>query len=307
MIRIENLSKSYNSQLAVDNISFEVKTGEVLGFLGPNGAGKTTTMKIITCFMPPTSGDVFVDDLDIYEHSLEIRRKIGYLPEHTALYQDMNVIDYLAYVAELREIPARKQRGRIREMVDLCGLSEVRSKDIGELSKGFRQRVGLAQAMIHAPDILVLDEPTIGLDPNQIVEIRGLIKQLGQEKTVILSTHILSEVQAVCSRVIIINKGSLVADGTPTELTGNLQGEETIYFELKGASPNFKPALENLAGVDEIIEETPLEGSTVYRIESKKEDIREKLFYLAVRQGWTILELRREQTSLEDVFRELTK
>ncbi|MDI6792562.1 MAG: ATP-binding cassette domain-containing protein [bacterium] len=307
MIRIENLSKSYNSQLAVDNISFEVKTGEVLGFLGPNGAGKTTTMKIITCFMPPTSGDVFVDDLDIYEHSLEIRRKIGYLPEHTALYQDMNVIDYLAYVAELREIPARKQRGRIREMVDLCGLSEVRSKNIGELSKGFRQRVGLAQAMIHAPDILVLDEPTIGLDPNQIVEIRGLIKQLGQEKTVILSTHILSEVQTVCNRVIIINKGQLVADGTPTELTGNLKGEETIYFELKGVSPDFKPALENLAGVAEIIEETPLEGSTVYRIESKKEDIREELFHLAGHQGWTILELRREQTSLEDVFRELTK
>lgn len=307
MIRIENLSKSYNGQLAVNNISFEVKTGEVLGFLGPNGAGKTTTMKIITCFMPPTSGEVYVDDLDIYDHSLQIRRKIGYLPEHTALYQDMNVIDYLAYVAELREIPARKRRGRIREMVDLCGLSEVRPKNIGELSKGFRQRVALAQAMIHDPDILILDEPTIGLDPNQIVEIRGLIKQLGREKTVILSTHILSEVQAVCSRVIIINKGSLVADGTPTELTGNLQREKTVYLELKGTSADFRPALEDLSGVNEIMEETILDGRTGYRIESKKEDIREELFHLAVRQGWTILELRREQTSLEDVFRELTK
>ncbi|MCC6396317.1 MAG: ATP-binding cassette domain-containing protein, partial [Bacteroidetes bacterium] len=227
-ISVRNLTKVYGEQKAVDDISFDVNTGEILGFLGPNGAGKTTTMKILTCYMPPTMGSVQVDGLSIDEHSLEVRKKIGYLPEMNPLYHDMNVLDYLEYSAQLHGLRKGAVHHRIKEMVRVCGLESVRHKDIGEMSKGFRQRVGLAQAMIHDPEVLILDEPTSGLDPNQIVEIRNLIKELGQAKTLILSTHILSEVQATCDRVLIINEGKIVADGSPEKLQQEFHGAESL-------------------------------------------------------------------------------
>jgi len=306
MIQIEGLTKKYGTTLAVDNISFEVKTGEILGFLGPNGAGKTTTMKVITCFMPPTEGDVLVDGLSVLEHSLAIRQRIGYLPEQNPLYNDLNVLDYLQYVAELRDIPSQDRNRRIGGVVGSCGLREVLHKDVGELSKGYRQRLGLAQAMVHDPEILVLDEPTIGLDPNQIVEIRNLIRTLGKEKTVILSTHILPEVQATCDRVVIIDRGKIVADGTPEQLQAGFQGKDRLFLELKGTD-GFEDRLKLVAGVDNV-SVTRGERSSKVRIEAAKgSDVREELFRLAVEQGWVILEMRREQTSLEEVFRQLTE
>ena len=242
-IAVRNLTKLYGSEKAVDAITFDVKTGEILGFLGPNGAGKTTTMKIITCYMPPTSGMVEVEGLDIAEHSFEVRKKIGYLPEMNPLYLDMNVVEYLEYSARLHGLKDALLRSRLKEMMDVCGIADVRHKDIGELSKGFRQRVGLAQAMIHDPEVLILDEPTSGLDPNQIVEIRNLIRQLGRAKTVVLSTHILSEVQATCDRVIIINEGTIVADGTLEQLQQDFRGSERISLELKANTTNAMTAI----------------------------------------------------------------
>jgi ABC-2 type transport system ATP-binding protein len=255
-ISVRNLTKYYGDQKAIDDISFDVKTGEILGFLGPNGAGKTTTMKIITCYMPPTAGIVEVDGMDIFNHSIEVRRKIGYLPELNPLYLEMNVLDYLEFSARLHGVPTNEIPGRIKEMVHVCGLESVRHKDIRELSKGFRQRVGLAQALIHGPEVLILDEPTSGLDPNQIVEIRNLIKKLGTAKTVILSTHILSEVQATCGRVLIINEGKIVADGTPEQLQQQFRGAETVMLEIKinGFDPlkQVFPKLQALASVTKV-------------------------------------------------------
>jgi len=310
-ITVRNLTKFYGREKAIDDISFDVKTGEILGFLGPNGAGKTTTMKIITCFMPPSSGTVDVDGFDIFNHSLEVRRKIGYLPELNPLYLDMNVMEYLDYSARLHGFKNSDLQSRLREMVDVCGLGDVRHKDIGELSKGYRQRVGLAQAMIHDPDVLILDEPTSGLDPNQIVEIRNLMKKLGRAKTVILSTHILSEVQATCDRVIIINEGKIVADGTPEKLQQEFRGTEMLSVELKAnvanAMTEMFPKLKSLPQV-ESVEYGGQDGSahrfTIHT--SKGSDIREELFRQAVSEGWVLLEMSRKSTSLEDVFHKLT-
>jgi ABC-2 type transport system ATP-binding protein len=308
MINVKNLTKMYGEQKAVDDISFEVKKGEILGFLGPNGAGKTTTMRIITCYMLPTVGTVDVDGIDIHEDSLAIRQKIGYLPESAPLYMDMNVVDYLKYVAELRNIPKLQQRERISEMIEVCGLRAELHKDIDQLSKGYRQRVGLAQAMIHDPEILILDEPTIGLDPNQIVEIRQLIKRLGREKTVILCSHILSEVQATCGRVIIIHNGQVVADGTPEVLQSAFQGKERLFIEFKAPEDDSAAKLRALESVEDVREVKPQGTDTIaLQIESAKgADIREPVFHLAVKEGWTLLEMRREVSSLEDVFRSLT-
>lgn len=310
-IAVHNLTKLYGEQKAVDNISFDVKTGEVLGFLGPNGAGKTTTMKIITCYMPPTSGNVEVDGLDNAGHSLEVRKKIGYLPEMNPLYLDMNVVDYLEYSAQLHGLNGNLMQHRLKEMVHTCGLEDVRHKDIGELSKGYRQRVGLAQAMIHDPEVLILDEPTSGLDPNQIVEIRNLIKQLGRAKTVVLSTHILSEVQATCDRVLIISEGKIVADGTPEHLQQQFQGAESLTIELKTNVFNpvdqIVPKLRtvgSVAGVEILSTKDHLSRYTLH-IE-KNADVREALFRLAVAEDWVILELQRKTTSLEEVFHKLT-
>jgi len=225
MIEVNGLTKRYGSERAVNDISFEVKTGEVLGFLGPNGAGKTTTMKVITCFLPPSEGTVVVDGMDVRTNSIGVRSRIGYLPENTPLYQEMTTLDYLSFVASMRGVDPRLQSSRIARMADVCGLDTVLGKRIEALSKGYRQRVGLAQAMIHEPPIVILDEPTTGLDPNQIVEIRELIKNIGADRTVILSTHILSEVEMSCDRVLIINRGELVADGTPAELEAGFTGD----------------------------------------------------------------------------------
>jgi ABC-2 type transport system ATP-binding protein len=311
-IAVQNLTKFYGTEKAVDNISFDVKTGEILGFLGPNGAGKTTTMKIITCYMPPTSGSVEVEGFDIAEHSLEVRKKIGYLPELNPLYFDMNAIDYLEYSARLHGLKNALLRSRLKEMIDVCGIAEVRHKDIGELSKGYRQRVGLAQAMIHDPEVLILDEPTSGLDPNQIVEIRNLIKRLGRAKTVVLSTHILSEVQATCDRIIIINEGTIIADGTLEQLQHDFRGSEKITLELKAnvanamtdIYPKFK-VLQQVESVEYGGQVGDLHKFSIHTV--KGSDIREHLFRQAVAEGWVLLEMSRKATSLEEVFHKLTK
>ena len=310
-IAVRNLTKLYDTEKAVNDISFDVKTGEILGFLGPNGAGKTTTMKIITCYMPPTSGMVEVEGMDIAEHSFEVRKKIGYLPEMNPLYLDMNVVEYLEYSARLHGLKDALLRSRLKEMIDVCGIADVRHKDIGELSKGFRQRVGLAQAMIHDPEVLILDEPTSGLDPNQIVEIRNLIRQLGRAKTVVLSTHILSEVQATCDRVIIINEGTIVADGTLEQLQQDFRGSERISLELKARTTNamtaIYPKFKDIQHV-ESVEYSGQEGELhKFSIHAEKGfDVREEIFRRAVSEGWVLMEMSRKATSLEEVFHKLT-
>jgi ABC-2 type transport system ATP-binding protein len=310
MIRVQNLTKTYGDQHAVDTISFEVATGEILGFLGPNGAGKTTTMKIITCFMPATSGNVEVDGLDVFDHSLEVRRKIGYLPETTPLYPEMNVAEYLEFIQALRQMPISSRNSRMKEMVELCGLGEVMHKDIGELSKGYRQRVGLAQAIIHDPEILILDEPTIGLDPNQVVEIRQLISTLGERKTLILCTHILSEVEAACNRVLIINHGKIVADGTPETLRAGLQGKQRLFVQIKadGDTDAVPQKLATLPETEITVRPSTEAGTVGVEITSGSDnDVREQIFRAVADAGWVLLEMRREVQSLEDVFRDLTR
>jgi len=306
MIEVRDLTQRYGSERAVDSISFDVRAGEVLGFLGPNGAGKTTTMKVVTCYLPPTEGTVYVDGTDVRADTLSVRRKIGYLPENTPLYPDMTVAEYLGFVAAMRDIEPARRPGRIADMADVCGLGEVLGKRIDALSKGFRQRVGLAQAMIHDPSILILDEPTTGLDPNQIVEIRELIRALGREKTVILSTHILSEVQASCDRVLIIHRGRLVADGTPDDLQSRFAGGQRIRFGMQGQAPGVEDALA-AAGDWMVLDASRGQDETVFTIGSDRaEDIRPELFRLAVERGWPMTELHRDRANLEDVFRQLT-
>jgi ABC-2 type transport system ATP-binding protein len=310
-IAVRNLTKFYGQEKAVDDISFDVKTGEILGFLGPNGAGKTTTMKIITCYLPASSGTVEVDGLSTSEKSLEVRRKIGYLPEVNPLYHDMNVVEYLEYAAQLHGLNGAHLRGRLKEMTDVCGIGDVRHKDIGELSKGYRQRVGLAQAMIHDPEVLILDEPTSGLDPNQIVEIRNLIRQLGRAKTVVLSTHILSEVQATCDRVVIINEGKIAADGTPDELQAQFRGADRLMLELKASVPNALTDITPKIGAIQNVSHVAYGGQDgdthKYIVDVLHgNDIREQIFRLAVQERWVLLELSRKATSMEEVFHKLT-
>lgn len=306
-IKVENLTKKYGTQRAVDNISFEVKEGEILGFLGPNGAGKTTTMKIITCYMAPSDGDVTVDGLSIHENPDLIKKKIGYLPESNPLYYDMPVLEYLEFVAELQGVPKDQIKKRIVEMVRVCGLNVEKHKKIGELSKGYRQRVGLAQAMIHDPDILILDEPTTGLDPNQIVEIRKLIRELGREKTVILSTHILPEVEATCDRILIINKGKIVADGTPDSLRNKAKGQEVLRVQITEASSKDEiisslQQLENVAMVDTV----QISENTFMVNSNPGTSSRKDIFHLCINKNWVLTEMSPIETKLEDIFRELT-
>ncbi len=306
-IVVENLTKRYGTQNAVDNISFEVKPGEILGFLGPNGAGKTTTMKIITCYMAPTHGDVKVGDYSILTEPEKIKKNIGYLPENNPLYTDMQVLDYLEYVARLQGVPESKLQQRIVEMVKVTGLNVEKHKKIGELSKGYRQRVGLAQALIHDPEILILDEPTTGLDPNQIVEIREMIKEIGKEKTVILSTHILPEVEATCDRILIINNGKIVADGTSESLRKQAQGEEILRVKIEEApdSDAIITALQSVETID-LVDPVPDEEST-FMVQSKNgESSRKRIFNLCVNKKWTLTEMTPIETKLEDIFRELT-
>ena len=311
MLRVENLAKHFEAVKAVNHISFEVHQGEILGFLGPNGAGKTTTMKVITGYLAPTEGRIFVDDKDIAEFPLDAKAKIGYVPESFPLYDDMIVYDYLRYVARIRNIPADRIDGRIREVGGLANLQSVIGRNISELSKGYRQRVGLAQALIHEPEILILDEPTDGLDPNQKVEIRHLIREIGKTRTILLSTHNLPEVQQMCDRVVIIHDGAIVAQGTPEELGQRSTGNNVLKIEL---DKHYVDVIDRLKFVDGVlgVKATPGSGEdaehpTVFAIEYRKEaDVRHAVFKLAVEQNWTLLEMHREEASLEDIFQRLT-
>ena len=305
-IVVKNLTKKYGEQRAVDNISFEVKTGEVVGFLGPNGAGKSTTMKMITCYMAPNNGEILVDDLHVDKNPEEIKKKIGYLPENNPLYTDMAVIDYLKFCAEIQGVSKAEISGRIHEMVEVCGLDREKHKKIDQLSKGYRQRVGLAQAMIHNPEVLILDEPTSGLDPNQIVEIRKLIKELGKEKTVILSSHILSEVEATCDRILIINRGRIVADGTAEYLRLQLQGQELLTVQIESENgQDVEKSLLSLATIEKV---KSMDGKAGYfQVQSKPDtSSRKAIFDLCVKNKWYLLEMSGTETRLEDIFRQLT-
>ncbi len=303
-IKVRNLSKQYGPQKAVDNISFDVKPGEILGFLGPNGAGKTTTMKMIAQYLNVEGGDILIGGQSVKTHSL--KRQIGYLPESNPLYYEMPIIDYLEYVAALQGLPKDKVRDRVREMIKVCGLDVEKHKLISELSKGYKQRVGLAQAMIHDPAVLILDEPTTGLDPNQIIEIRELIKNLGREKTVLFSTHILPEVEATCDRILIINKGKIVADGTASTLRQKAQGQEIHHVRVEdGASQDILDAIRSLHTVQTV---TLLDaGKKKFEVVSKPNmPSTRDLFKLCVQKNWVISELVPFETKLEDIFRDLT-
>jgi len=297
-ISVKHLTKYYGEQAAVDNISFEAKNGEILGFLGPNGAGKSTTMKIITTFIPASDGEVEVCGLNIKNHSLEVRKKIGYLPEHNPIYLDMYVKEYLSFVGEIYKIKNVKER--VEEVIELVGLQKEQHKITGALSKGYRQRVGLAQSIIHDPEVLILDEPTSGLDPNQLAEIRELIRKIGQQKTVMLSTHIMQEVEAICDRVIIINNGRLVANATASELQSE-EDNQVIYVEFDQAiSRNRLAKLADVSQVEKINENT-------FLITSKSSiDLRKTIANYAQKESLLILTIRKEEKSLEEVFKAYT-
>jgi ABC-2 type transport system ATP-binding protein len=304
-IVIENLTKKYGNQKAVDNISLKVATGEILGFLGPNGAGKTTTMKIITNFIAADEGKVYIGGKSLTENPYEIKKHIGYLSENNPLYQDMPVIDFLNFCANIQGIEKSRIPGRVAEMIKTTGLNREKHKKIGELSKGYQQRVGLAQAIIHNPEILILDEPTSGLDPNQIAEIRKLIRELGREKTVILSTHILPEVEATCDRIFIINKGKIVADGTAETLRKQAQGSDILRVKIEDGEPDqiFK-SLQSLKSVS-MVEFTDRKLNR-FNIHCSTEEVKREIFRLCVNKNWVLTELTPFETKLEDIFRDLT-
>ncbi len=309
MIEIKDLRKYYGRLPAVDGISFSVSKGEIVGFLGPNGAGKTTSMKVITSYYPPTAGTVTIEGLDVVENSLETRKRIGYLPESNPLYHDLTVYEYLSLIADIRQIPQDRRRKRIKEMCELTGIIDRVGSVIGELSKGLRQRVGLAQAMLHDPKVLILDEPTIGLDPNQIIEIRELIRRLGKEKTLILSTHILPEVQATCNRVIIIHRGKLVADGTPDQLQHQFEGQPVIDLYVQGEGTDVLSAYRSIPGIEkaEQMKEPEPNIRHIRLVVSKGSDPRPGIYRLCVDKGWTLYEMSRRIQSLENIFHQLTQ
>ena len=309
MITIENLTKFYGDLCALDHINFEIKKGEVLGLLGPNGAGKSTCMRILTCFLNPTSGNIKVGELNVLEDSIEVKKKLGYLPENAPLYPDMLVFDYLDYVADTRELSAGRKEERIQYLAGICGIKEVMHKAIGELSKGYKQRVGLAQAMMGDPEILVLDEPTSGLDPNQIIEIREIIKEIGKEKTVILSTHILSEAEATCDRVVIINKGKIVADGDVQSLQKSMGSGIDVHIALKGADFNgARDLLASIEGVREVARKESNDGSLALLLNCEKTDSLMEDIYKAIKaKDWILVEFVQSARTLENIFRELTK
>ncbi len=306
MISVKNISKNFGATKAVDCVSFDISKREVVGLLGPNGAGKTTTMRILTGFIPPDSGAVEIGGSSITENSVATRRKIGYLPENTPLYEEMSVLEYLDFIAEMRGLSSRERGHKLAEMIEVCKLERMIRKDIGELSKGYRQRVGLAQALVHSPEVLVLDEPTSGLDPKQIIEIRELIKEIGKEKTVLLSTHILPEVEATCGRLLIINDGKIVAEGTTGELAGGVSGKEKITVSIKADPEEAGKALKELSFIESIKRGNSSDGYHSYHLTVVDKDAREKIFDLAVEKSWKINELVTETASLEDVFLKLT-
>jgi len=300
-VEVKNLSKVFGSQKAVDNISFNVEKGQILGFLGPNGAGKSTTMKIATCYLPPSAGTIVVNGYDVTEAPIAVRRQVGYLPEHNPLYLDMYVKEYLEFAGSVHGLRGNLMKDRIREMVHLCGLSAEQNKKIGSLSKGYRQRVGLAQALIHDPEVLILDEPTTGLDPNQISEIRQLIKNIGQEKTVIFSTQIMQEVTAICDRVVIINQGKVAADSEVAALTNLNKAEVLTIAEFESAiDTSLFTAIPAIIAVETL-------PDNKYRLRSERgKDIRSAVFNLAAAQNWSLIGLRQEENSLENIFKQLT-
>jgi ABC-2 type transport system ATP-binding protein len=300
-ISVKNISKLYGAQKALDNISFEIKEGEIVGLLGPNGAGKSTMMKIITCFIPPTSGEVFVNDFDIYEQAIEVKKRIGYLPENNPLYSEMYVKEYLKFVAGIHKL-GKNTFSQIDKMVEICGLEIEYKKKIGALSKGYRQRVGLAQALIHNPDVLILDEPTSGLDPNQLLEIRSLIKNIGKDKTIMLSTHIMQEVEAICDRSIIINKGKIVADDFTKNLSKTYSGKEIISVEFNTDISENK--LKEVEGIISLRKANI--NSWIIETESGK-DIRSDIFEFAVKNNIKVLSMNKETKSIEEIFQQLTK
>lgn len=300
-IEVNQVTKVYGSQKALDEVSFKVSPGEIVGLLGPNGASKSTLMKIITCFIPPTEGEVIVCGHDIFEESLQVREKVGYLPEHNPLYLEMYVREYLEFIAGIHKIKGNV-KGRVAEMIELTGLTLERKKKIGALSKGYRQRVGLAQALIHDPEVLILDEPTSGLDPNQIHEIRNLIRSIGATKTVMLSTHIMQEVEAICDRAIIIHKGRIVADDATRNLSATVRNKKKITVEFSGNITN--EDLKHLPGIASLEQVNP----NTFVIETEASlDIREDLFKLAVQKESGILSLNKEEVRLEEVFQILTQ
>ncbi len=306
MIHVENLTKRYGAKTAVDNLSFSVAAGEIVGFLGPNGAGKTTTLRILTSFLPPTGGRVRVAGFDVLTQSLEVRRRIGYLPENVPLYQDMRVRNYLRYRGELKGLRGKRLRDRLRQVLADCGLDEVRDLMIGRLSKGFRQRVGLADSLLHEPELLILDEPTIGLDPNQIRHIRNLIKSLAQRHTVFLSSHILPEVEMICQRVLIINRGRIVTTGRPEQLADMMQGSLTVTAEIQGPREQVVERLAALPGVRRIGVDGSGEWHRVTCECDRNQDIRAEVFRVVAASGWVLRDLRSERQNLEDVFVALT-
>ena len=309
MIQVDRLTKHFGVTCAVDQISFEVKRGEIVGLLGPNGAGKTTTLRILTCYMQPSSGNVKVIDYNIYDHPLEIKNRIGYLPESAPLYPEMLVYDYLRFIADVRGLKGEEQSLRIKELALLCGLNEVMHKSIHELSKGYKQRVGLAHAMMSNPEILVLDEPTSGLDPNQILEIREIIKAIGKEKTILLSTHILSEAEATCNRIIIINRGKIVADGSTEDIKKDTADQYMVNVSLQFADFNrVKKAFDTIFEVSEVILRNSKNNAIEISLKcTGRKDVRPEIYEVIKKNDWPLLEFYKKTKTLEKTFQELTK
>jgi len=307
VIEVQQLTKRYGPFTAVDNVSFKAERGEILGFLGPNGAGKTTTMRVLTGYMPPTEGKAIVAGYDVQEHPIEAKRRTGYLPETPPLYPDMTVSDYLSFCARIKGVPRSERTSRLRSVMDRTKIADMANRHCGKLSKGYRQRVGLAQALLHNPEVLILDEPTAGLDPKQIIETRRLIKELGGDHTVILSTHILPEVSQTCSRIVIINRGHVVAVDTPDNLTARLRGSETMYVQLDSMGVDAHATLSGVPGVTRVTPADQRETLSGYEVESEKgRDVRRELAAAVVGRGWGLLELRPMRMSLEEIFLQVT-
>ncbi len=307
MIEVQHLTKRYGPFTAVDDVSFRVERGEILGFLGPNGAGKTTTMRILTGYMPATDGKAVVAGFDVFDQPIEAKRRTGYLPETPPLYPDMSVVEYLTFVAKIKGVPPAERKQRIKTIMERTRIDDMAKRLCARLSKGYKQRVGLAQALIHNPDVLILDEPTAGLDPKQIIETRQLIKELAGDHTIILSTHILPEVSQTCQRVVIINKGHVVAVDTPDNLTARLRGSETLYVQVDANGTDAAAALSRIAGVTRVSESDRRNQLIGYEVESEQgHDVRRELARAVVQNGWGLLELRPMRMSLEEIFLSLT-
>ena len=308
MIEVQNLTKTFGDRTAVDHISFTVNKGEILGFLGPNGAGKTTTMRILTGFLPATSGTAKIGGFDVFDDSIEVRRRIGYLPETPPLYTDMTVGEYLDFVTRIKNVPAEKRASRIEDALEKTNITDKRDELIKRLSRGYKQRVGIAQALVHDPDVIILDEPTVGLDPKQIIEVRHLIKGLAGNHTIILSTHILPEVSMTCDRVVIINRGKIAAVDTPANLTTQLKGAQHVRFEARADEAALRGAMQEIPGISNVvIEPVGSSGVLAVTVESAAgQDARSEIAAKIVGKGWPLLELRGVSLSLEEIFLQLT-